>query len=120
MFATTNIAKNSDKSKYVYSNYGKSLDGAGLWSFGNNFPRNFVKFVVDDSLLSHTDNHKNNFLVLVEGQTDDINGSASKAEEMFSFNFNKTKTKFSWVCIIMVIIVICLLMEKESISLKPI
>ena len=41
--------------------------------FGNNFARNVVNFVADDSLSSHTDNHKNKFLVLDEGQTDDIN-----------------------------------------------
>ena len=37
--------------------------------FGNNFARNVVNFVADDSLSSHTDNHKNK---LHEGQTDDI------------------------------------------------
>ena len=40
--------------------------------FGNNFARNVANFVADDSLSSHADNHKNKFLVLHEGQTDDI------------------------------------------------
>ena len=43
----TNIVKNSDKSKYVYSRYEIAFDGAGLWSFGNNFSRNIVIFPVD-------------------------------------------------------------------------
>ena len=40
-----------------------------LMVFGNNFARNVVNFVADDSLSSHTDNHQNK---LHEGQTDDI------------------------------------------------
>ena len=79
MFNATNIAKNSDKSKYVYSSYGIAFDGVGLWSFDNNFSRNIVIFHVDNSSLSHTDNRKNNFLVLGEEHTDDISGSIGAA-----------------------------------------
>ena len=32
LFGSTNIAKNSDKEKYVYSGYGKTFDSADLWS----------------------------------------------------------------------------------------
>ena len=44
----TNIVKNSDKSKYVYSGYEIAFHGVGLWSFGNNFSRNIVTFPVDN------------------------------------------------------------------------
>ena len=50
------------------------------WSFGDDFARNVVIFDVDDSSLSHTDNCRNNFLVLVEGPTDDIIDSVGTAE----------------------------------------
>ena len=35
LFEATNIVKNSDKEKYVYSGYGITFDSAGLWSFDN-------------------------------------------------------------------------------------
>ena len=41
-----------------------------MLSFDNGFARNVVIFGVDNISSSHTDNQKNNFLVLVEGPTD--------------------------------------------------
>ena len=38
----TNTVKNRDKSKHQYSNYGIAFEGAGSWSFGNDFARNVV------------------------------------------------------------------------------
>ena len=61
MSGATNIVKNSDKSKYVYSGYGIALDGVSLGSFGDGFARNVVIFGVDVSSSSHADNCKNNF-----------------------------------------------------------
>ena len=58
-----------------------AFDGEGLWSFANDFVRNIVIFGVDNSSSSHTDNQKNNFVVLGEGQTygtDDSTGAAEK------------------------------------------
>ena len=37
LFGATNIVKNSDKKKYVYSGYGITFDSAGSWSFGIDF-----------------------------------------------------------------------------------
>ena len=42
LFAATNIVKNSEKEKWVYSNFGIAFDGAGSWSFGNDFARNVI------------------------------------------------------------------------------
>ena len=55
--------------------------------------RNVTIFGVANSSSSHTDNCKNNFLVLGEGPTDDINDSIGAAEKKFSINFSKAKTK---------------------------
>ena len=82
----TNIIKNSDKSKYVYSGYGIACDGFSS-SFGIDFNKNVVIFGADSSSSSHADNHKNNFLVLGEGLTQ-INGSVGAAEKKFNINFN--------------------------------
>ena len=67
LFVATNTVKNSEKEKWVYSDYGIAFYGAGLWSFGNGFARNVIIFGVNTSLSSHADNCKNNFLVLGEG-----------------------------------------------------
>ena len=57
----TNIVKNSDKEKYVYSGYGITFDSEGSWSSYNDFPRNVIIVGVDNSSSSHSDNRKNNF-----------------------------------------------------------
>ena len=82
MFRATNIVKNNDETKYVYSigGYGITFDGAGSWNFVNGFARNVVIFGFDNSSSSHTENLKNNFLVLGERPTDDISGSLATAE----------------------------------------
>ena len=52
----------------MYSGYGIAFDELGSWSFDNDFARNvLVIFGVDNNYSSHTDNCKNNFLVLREG-----------------------------------------------------
>lgn len=88
--------------------------------FGNDFAWDIVISDVNNSSLSHADNHKKSFFsVLSEGQTDDINCSSVTVEEktliLISF---KQRKNFAWACILMVIIVICLLTERKSISLK--
>ena len=40
LFGATNIVKNSDNCKYVYSGYGLRFDVLGLWTFANVFARN--------------------------------------------------------------------------------
>ena len=39
LFGATNIVKNSDKEKYVYSGYGITYDSACFWSFDNDTAR---------------------------------------------------------------------------------
>ena len=61
LFGPTKILKNNDKSKYVYSCYGKAFDGASSWSFGDDVARNAVIFGFDNSSSFHSDNRKNNY-----------------------------------------------------------
>ena len=49
LFGATNIVKNSDKEKHVYSGYRTMFDSAGSWSFDNDFSRNSLIFGVNDS-----------------------------------------------------------------------
>ena len=52
LFWATNIVKNSG--------YGAT----GSWSFDNEFARNVIIFGVDSSSSSHSDNRKNNILII--------------------------------------------------------
>ena len=115
MFGATIIGKDSDKSKYEYSNYGIAFNGKSEWKFDKDCPRNVIIFDADNSSSSHTDNRKNKFLVLDEGDTCHINGGSGTSEKKLILV--KQRQNFAWVCITMVIIVICLLTEKST-SLK--
>ena len=81
LLGATNKVKNSDKENYVYSGYGITFDSAGSWSFDNDFARNVIIFVVDNSSSSHSDNRKNNFLTLGENPTYGINESFGSPEK---------------------------------------
>ena len=94
LFGVTNIRKNSVKSKRVYTGYGIAFDRGGSWILGNDFAWNAVIFGFVNSSSSHADNRKNDFSVLREGPTYDINGSFGAAEKKFSINFTEEKTKF--------------------------
>ena len=95
-----NIVKDNDKAKHVYSRNGITFDGKGKWSSGNDFARNVTIFEVDNSSTSHTDNFKNDFLVLGEGDTlllketfvhqkkKDINFSKAKTNVCLSLHYN--------------------------------
>ena len=63
--------------------------------FGNESTKNVIIFWVDNSSSSHTDNLKNDFIILGEGPTFGINGSFGASEKKFNnINFSKAKTKF--------------------------
>ena len=83
LFEATNVVRNSDKEKYVYSGYEITFDSAGSWSFDNDFARNIIIFGVDNSSSSYFDNRRNNFLKLGEGPTYIINGSFGSPEKTF-------------------------------------
>ena len=42
LFRATNVVKDHDKEKYVYSGYVIAFDGKGLWGFNDAFPRNVI------------------------------------------------------------------------------
>ena len=78
----------------MYSGYGITFDSGDSWSFDNDIARNVIIFCADNSSSSHSDNRKNDFLILGEGATLGINGSFGSPEKKFSINFTKENTKF--------------------------
>ena len=112
LFGATNIAKSSDKESFVYSAYGIAFDGKRKWNFDNDYARNAIICGVDNSSSSHSDNLKNNFLVLGEKVTFGINGSFGAPEKGLILILEKQTQTFAWVYNILLITVICLLMEN--------
>ena len=94
LFGATNVVRNSDKEKWVYSGYGIAFDGSRSWNFDISYTRNVLIFGIDNSSSSPTDNRKNNILVLGEAPTYGISGNFGSPENNFSINFNKAKTNF--------------------------
>ena len=87
----TNIVKNSDKEKQVYSGCGVVFDGADSWNFAW---LNVVIFGVDNGSSSHSDNHKNNFLILGGGLTCGIDIQFTR-EKVINFVNSNTKCNLS-------------------------
>ena len=54
---------------YVCSGYRIAFDGKGSWSFQDDFVQKDIVLRVENSSSSHTDNLKNDFLILGEGDT---------------------------------------------------
>ena len=70
----------------MHSCYRIAFDGKSEWSFGDGFARNVLIFGVDSSSSSHADTLKNDFLILGEGNTFDINGSFGAPEKKWKRN----------------------------------
>ena len=92
LFDSTNIVKNNDKEKNVYSGYGTTFDGEGSWSFNDKFARNIKIFEADNSSSSHTEIFHMIFRVLGKRDSFGINGSLGAPEKM-NINFSKAKTE---------------------------
>ena len=84
MFGTTNIAHKSGKSKLCVLQVWKRFHGASSCSFGNYLARNVIIFGVDNNSSFHTDNHKNDFLVLGKGPSNNVSDSGGIAQKKFS------------------------------------
>ena len=65
LFGATNVVKDNDKEKYMYSSYEIAFDGKGSWSFNYEFARDVVVFRVDNSSPSHTDNLRASYIDLL-------------------------------------------------------
>ena len=83
LFGTAKLVRNLIKSKFIYIGGWIVLDGEGSWSFSNDLVKYVLIFGVNNSSSSHTDNWKNNILLLGEWPTDGIIDSTSAAEKQY-------------------------------------
>ena len=74
---------------FTYNGSGIAFHGEGWWSFSYDFAGNVAIFGFDNTSSFHTDNGKNNFLLLGEGPTDGINIALVQQKEKSSINFDK-------------------------------
>ena len=93
-FGASSILKNIDKETYLHSGYGMTFDSADSRRINNDTARNVKIFGVDNSSSSHSDNRKNNFLVLGEGPAFGINGSFDSPEKKVDISFSNANKKF--------------------------
>ena len=67
----------------MYSDYEIAFNGKGSLIFNDKFVRNVIILEVDNNSSSHTDNLKNNFLILGEGDTFDVKEISSAREKKY-------------------------------------
>ena len=89
MFGAVSLTKNVDIDQYKYSGYGIDFDRKGQFSFGNGFVRNCIIFGADMSSSVHVDNKKKDILILVQGLTQELDGTTLTAEKLYSINFTE-------------------------------
>ena len=94
LFGATNIVRNSDTEKCVYSGYGITFNIAGSWSFDSDIARNFIISGVNNSSSCHSDSRKNKFLISDEGPNSGINRSFGSPEKNVRITFTKANSKF--------------------------
>ena len=85
------INKKRNQKKFVYFGQGIAFEN----DFGDDFARNIVIFGVNNTASVHNRKCKNNFLMLDEGLTDDINDSVGTADKKNSITFAKSNANFS-------------------------
>ena len=96
LFVTAKLLRNAIKSKLICNGWGIAFGGEGSWNFGNGFTKNIVIFSINNnSLSSHTDNWKNNFLLLGEWPTDGINDGNCAAENILVLTLVKQRQDFA-------------------------
>ena len=83
-----------NQSKFIFNGKGITFNVADSWSFANDFIKNVIIFCVDNSSSYHMDNQKNNFWVIGEELTDDINDNGGIAEKKLIIIFTKAMQNF--------------------------
>ena len=92
------INKKRNQKKFVYFGQGIAFEN----DFGDDFARNIVIFGVNNTASIHNRKCKNNFLMLDEGLTDDINDSVGTADKKIALPLLNQMQTFLWVSITMV------------------
>ena len=92
LFRTVELTKNADPDKYSYSKFGIQFDLQSHFLIPClDRVKNVNIFGVENSSSTHTDNIKENVLVLGEGQRQRLDNITITAEATYSINFTRSK-----------------------------
>ena len=92
-FGGVKLTENFDIDYYKYSGYGIGFDRKGTFSFGNGSGSNIIIFGVDMSSSPHTDNNKNDILIIGKGPTQGLEHTLT-GEKLYSVTFREHNRKF--------------------------
>ena len=95
LFGAVKLVKNADIGKYNYSGYRIEFDMKGTFSFpASGSGKNVINLGVYMSSSVHIDNNEKYILILVEGFTQRLDGTALTAEKRHSINFTEHNKNF--------------------------
>ena len=93
IFGGVKLTENFDIDYYKYSGYGIGFDRKGTFSIGNGSGSNIIIFGVDMSSSPHTDNNKNDILIIGKGPTQGLEHTLT-GEKLYSVTFREHNRKF--------------------------
>ena len=98
LFVAVKQTSNVDHDKYSYFRYGSGLDSRSLFLVSNlNFGKSTIISGVDNSYPTHTDNIKEDILVLAEGPTQRLDNTATTADANNSINLlHQKRSSWQW------------------------
>ena len=96
LFGSVNLTKNADLDKYKYTGYGIGFNSRSEFLFTDgSYGKDFMIFGADMSSSVHVDNKEKDILILGEGPTQGLDGTAFIAEAKYPFNFTQSRIRFA-------------------------
>ena len=93
-FDAVRLMGNADENEFTCNGQEIEFDRKDIWNYENDFARNVLIFGVDNTSSSHTDNQKNNFLVLGEGPTKDMSDRLVRQKRKLALTSVKQRQNF--------------------------
>ena len=96
LFGSVNLTKNADLDKYKYTGYGIGFNSRSEFLFTDgSYGKDFMIFGADMSSSVHVDNKEKDILILGQGPTQGLDGTAFIAEAKYPFNFTQSRIRFA-------------------------
>ena len=95
LFGSVKLTKNADPDKYKYSGHSIRFDSHSFSLLPDgSVGRNVIIFEADMSSSVHIDNKGKDILILGDGPTQGLDGTAFTSETKYSINFTQSHRKF--------------------------
>ena len=93
LFMAVKLTENADPEKYGYSGYGIRFNTSLNFSVNDKQGKNVTIFSVDNSLSLHTDNRKDDIIVLGEGSAGGLDDTTITVQAKYSVSITKFRKK---------------------------